>query len=409
MLIKKRDNKTEFFDSDKLTTAIKNAAQEIQFTEFQEGVLCKVTDAVRQKAQQKEQPVESSTIMKLTETELMNHNLYDVARELILFRERNKPDIFRRRVNYKPFEYNHLAEYVTAINHAFWLFSHYNYNGDVGNIYQMTEGQRTLALRAILAISQIEVAVKKFWGKIGDRFPKPEIEEVAATFAESEVRHAKAYSNLLQLMGIEKEFENISQVPAIQKRIKYLEDSIANSGTVSNQEYFKNIILFSILIESISLFSQFYIVLSFDKNKMLKGTANAIKATRLEEQLHFDFGVDLIKTIIKENPTWWTEELQQEIKDMTDRAIEAELEIVDWMYENGGDDIVSKEEVIEFLKDRTHKSLKELGIIWGEPGNPETFEWFNLGMTSRTAVDFFDGKDIAYTKGNISYEEDDLF
>ena len=54
----------------------------------------------------------------------------------------------------------------------------------------------------MLAISQIEIAVKTFWGDIYKRMPKPEIGNVGATFAESEVRHADAYSHLIQLLGL---------------------------------------------------------------------------------------------------------------------------------------------------------------------------------------------------------------
>ena len=44
----------------------------------------------------------------------------------------------------------------------------------------------------MLAISQIEVAVKSFWGEIFiSKMPKPEIGSVGATFAESEVRHQR--------------------------------------------------------------------------------------------------------------------------------------------------------------------------------------------------------------------------
>ena len=53
--------------------------------------------------------------------------------------------------------------------------------------------------------------------------PKPEIGAVGATFAESEVRHADAYSNLIQVLGLNSEFENLLQVPGIRKRIKYLD------------------------------------------------------------------------------------------------------------------------------------------------------------------------------------------
>ena len=52
------------------------------------------------------------------------------------------------------------------------------------------------------AISQIEVAVKSFWGDIYHRIPKPEIGSVGAYFAESEVRHTDRYSHLLEILGL---------------------------------------------------------------------------------------------------------------------------------------------------------------------------------------------------------------
>ena len=61
----------------------------------------------------------------------------------------------------------------------------------------------------MLAISHIEVAVKSFWGDLYHRIPKPEIGSVGSTFAESEVRHADAYSHLLEILGLNSEFKEL--------------------------------------------------------------------------------------------------------------------------------------------------------------------------------------------------------
>jgi len=63
----------------------------------------------------------------------------------------------------------------------------------------------------MLAIAQVEVAVKTFWGDIYRRLPKPEVGSVGYTFAESEVRHHDAYSHLLEILGLNSEFENIEE------------------------------------------------------------------------------------------------------------------------------------------------------------------------------------------------------
>jgi len=71
--------------------------------------------------------------------------------------------------------------------------------------------------------------VKEFWGKIGDRLPVPEIQEVGATFAESECRHSRAYSHLLEILGLNNEFEGVLEVPAIKKRVNYAQKALAKA------------------------------------------------------------------------------------------------------------------------------------------------------------------------------------
>jgi ribonucleoside-diphosphate reductase beta chain len=47
----------------------------------------------------------------------------------------------------------------------------------------LTESERSAIKNTMLAISQIEVAVKSFWGDLYHRIPKPEIGSVGSTFA----------------------------------------------------------------------------------------------------------------------------------------------------------------------------------------------------------------------------------
>ena len=89
------------------------------------------------------------------------------------------------------------------------------------------------------------------------------------------------------------------------KRVRYLETALKNSKSDDNREYAESILLFSLFIEHVSLFSQFLIIMAFNKHKnMLKGISNVVEATSKEEQIHGDFGIDLIKILQKENPCY---------------------------------------------------------------------------------------------------------
>lgn len=164
--------------------------------------------------------------------------------------------------------------------------------------------------------------------------PKPEIGSVGATFSESEVRHQDAYSHLLEILGLNKEFETIKDVPVIMERINYLEKSLKNSKSDSDKEYAQSLLLFSLFIEHVSLFSQFLIIMSFNKFKNLfRGISNVVEATSKEEQIHGLFGIDLINIIQDEHPERFDDEYKATIQDTCRKAYEAEKNIIAWIFE----------------------------------------------------------------------------
>ena len=353
-------------------------------------------------------------IHDMVENKLMDNGLNDVAKEYIIYRKDNSPNIFTKRTNLKPYEYPNLNEYVDAIRHSYWVHTEFNYTSDIQDFkVNLDKKERTAVKRAMLAISQIEIAVKSFWGDIYKRMPKPEIGNVGATFAESEVRHADAYSHLVQLLGLNGEFETLLQVPAIRKRIKYLEKSITNSKAVENKEYFESIVLFSMFVENVSLFSQFLVIMSFNKHKnMLKGISNAVEATSKEENIHAGFGFDLVNLIKDENPSWWSKELKEDLIVATMEAYEAESEIVDWIFEEGDLDFLTKNQTMEFIKHRFNVSLNSIGIGSIFEINKtllETTEWFDDEILTTKHTDFFNKRSINYSKKSKSITSNDLF
>src|SRR3989344_475470 len=186
-----------------------------------------------------------------------------------------------------------------------------------------TSLERDAIKKTMLAIAQIEVAVKSFWGNIYGRIPKPEIGAVGFTFAESEVRHMDAYAHLLDILGLNDEFKKLTDIPVIKKRVEYLEKVITFSKTGEMREYSQAILLFSLFIEHVSLFSQFLIMMSFNKHKNLfKGISNAVEATSKEEQIHGMFGIDLINIIKKEHPEWFDNACKEMIVKSCQEAYE---------------------------------------------------------------------------------------
>ena len=153
--------------------------------------------------------------------------------------------------------------------------------------------------------------------------------------------------------------------------------------------------------------------MGFNKHKnMLKGISNVVEATSKEEQIHGDFGIDLIKVLQKENPDWFTDEYHKRIQDMCLNAFEAEKEVVDWIFENGELDFLPKAVVNEFLKNRFNNSLESIGIEKVFDVDEDLVaqtEWFDDEIIGTKHGDFFVKRSINYSKRSQSITSDDLF
>ncbi len=357
-------------------------------------------------------------IQDLVEAALMEMGFFETAKAYIIYRAERKRlrqrDIFRKRTNLKPYEYPELYEYVTAVRHSYWLHTEFNYTRDIDDFKtRVGECEQEAIKRTMLAIAQIEVAVKSFWGNIYSRIPKPEVGAVGFTFAESEVRHMDAYAHLLEILGLNDEFKKLTEVPVIKKRVEYLEKVVSFSKTGEMREYSQAVLLFSLFIEHVSLFSQFLIMMSFNKHKNLfKGISNAVEATSKEEQIHGMFGIDLINIIRAEHPEWFDGSHRETVRMMCAEAYQAESAIIDWIFEAGELDFLSKEEIKEFIKHRLNNSLRSIGmspVFSVDEALLDKTEWFNDEVIATKHVDFFDKRSINYNKRQTSVTSDDLF
>lgn len=417
----KRDYTTKPFDLQKISEAINKAMVAVNITGIDDAseISEKVYAGLLARKQNDERYIPTvEEVQDLVETKLMENGFYEVAKAYILYRNhqtlKRKRNVFEKRINLKPYEYPELYEYVNAIRHSYWIHSEFNFTSDIQDFKAgLSKEERSAIKNAMLAISQIEVAVKNFWGDLYHKMPKPEIGAVGSTFAESEVRHHDAYSHLLEILGLNEEFKDLKKKPVIMMRVNYLENALKNSKSDDVKEYAEAVLLFALFIEHVSLFSQFLIIMAFNKHKnMLKGISNVVEATSKEEQIHGDFGIDLIKIIKEENPDWFDADYNTMIQEVCREAFVAESKIVDWIFEGGELDFLPKKVVNEFIKNRFNRSLESIGIekVFDIDENLiKQTEWFDDEIIGTKHGDFFVKRSINYSKRVRSITSDDLF
>ncbi|MBV7441235.1 ribonucleotide-diphosphate reductase subunit beta [Weeksellaceae bacterium TAE3-ERU29] len=316
--------------------------------------------------------------------------------------------IFDKRENYKPFEYPEVMEFVDAMNKSFWVHSEVEFTADIQDFKSdLSYVEQEAVKRSLLGIAQVEVAVKTFWGDLYDLFPKPEFNGLGATFAECEFRHSEAYSRLLEVLGYNNEFEDLLKVPIFRKRQDIMQKYLAKQSDTIDR-----ILFFTLIIENASLFSQFATILSFTRFKgYMKNVANIIAWTSVDEQLHANAGIYIIKKIFEEQP-----EVKERIRSHVDEFIvhymELEDQLLDWIFEEGELSFFSKKDLCNYMRYRLDESMTTLGFdkpfkITTEQAKPML--WFEEEVFSNSLDDFFAKRPVDYTKHDKSITANDLF
>lgn len=315
--------------------------------------------------------------------------------------------IFDKRLNYKPFEYPEILQFVDSMNQTFWVHKEVEFTADIQDFKSnLSEKEKEVVKRSLLSIAQVEVAVKTFWGDLYKYLPKPEFNGLGATFSESEFRHSEAYSRLLEVLGYNNEFEGLMEVPIFKKKLELFEKHFGKDIS-----FVQKLLFFVIVIENTSLFSQFANILSFTRFKgYMKNTANIIAWTSVDEQTHANAGVYILNKIFEEYPEerYSQEHLEEVIKDY----VAYESELLDWIYEKGQLSFYTKEDMLNFMKYRvdtaiTHLNYNKIYNITCEQYS--TMKWFDEDVFANELDDFFAKRPTAYTKHDKSITENDLF
>ena len=263
---------------------------------------------------------------------------------------------------------------------------------------------KSVVKKCVLAIATVEDKVKMFWSVIGMDIPQTIVSDVGGLFTMSEVTHRKSYHALLNCLNIStSEIENNE---VLKNRIIYLNKHNENdSKIIGKKRILKKIVLFTSLVERGSLFTQFYILMSYGKRRNDLQTISALqKSTATEEIVHYSFGIDLINIIKREYPNLWDEYLIDLISKNIKDAYQAELNIIDWIFEDGIPPHITKEEVINFLNFNFSIISKDLNLNIDFSYNEEIYRskniWMMESIQAMLEPDFFNNAVGGYSSSD---------
>jgi ribonucleoside-diphosphate reductase beta chain len=149
-----------------------------------------------------------------------------------------------------------------------------------------------------------------------------------------------------------------------------------------------------VILEGIWFYSGFMVSLSFRQRNLLRNFGSLMDWIVRDESLHLKFGINLILTVLEENPDLQTEEFAAEIKQMILDAVEMEEQYNRDLLPNGilGLNANYINQYVKYLADRR---LEELGFeAEYKVSNPA--KWMATANDTLQLVNFFESTNTSY-------------
>jgi ribonucleoside-diphosphate reductase beta chain len=236
---------------------------------------------------------------------------------------------------------------------------------------------------------------------------------MGAVFGGVEVIHSRAYSEILTKLGLEGEFTTLLENEPVLNRVTYLNKYVDRVFEDDKKQFLYSLILFTLFTENVSLFSQFYTILGFNRFKaVLKDTANVVQYTSKEENLHAEGGMALVKQIRAEHPELFDADLETRIWEEAQVALDAESALVKWILQGFENEFLSEDILNNYLRSRVNDSMDRIGFDFGFEVDEDVLQvtqWMDEEVYASALSDFFHKKPIDYAKSTKSFTADELF
>lgn len=219
-----------------------------------------------------------------------------------------------------------------------------------------------------------------------------------------EANHCMAFEYVLETFPIDRDkaYSSHVEVPSMAAKeafeVKYItrmaSDTLDISTVEGKQDFVRNLVAYNIILEGIWFYSGFMVALSFRQRNLLRNFGSLIDWIVRDESLHLQFGINLILTVLEENPEVATDEFAAEIRQMIVDAVAMEEAYNRDLLPTGivgvNADIVN--DYVNYLTDRR---LEELGF---EPefGVANPAKWMATANDTLQLVNFFEATNTSY-------------
>lgn len=236
----------------------------------------------------------------------------------------------------------------------------------------------------------------------------PECRQFLLGQAEMEVLHTESYLYIVESLGLDqgKIFDAYHTIKSIRQKdeflLKYihvLQDPYFKTGTFKNdQALLKSLIVFACIMEGLFFYVGFAQIFALGRRNLLNATCKQYQFISRDEVIHAEFGMAMIRELIKENPQLWTNDFKNEIKELFKEAVRLEYFYADDTMPRGVLGL-NKESFIDYLQYIADFRLNSIGLPkMFNKDNP--FRWIDEMMGLKKEQNFFEGTNTEYQTGS---------
>ena len=219
-----------------------------------------------------------------------------------------------------------------------------------------------------------------------------------------EANHCMSFEYVLETFPIDRAaaYDSHVTVPSMAAKeafeIRFIkrmtEQTLDITTTAGKRDFVRNLIAYNVILEGIWFYSGFMVALSFRQRNLLRNFSSLIDWIVRDESLHLKFGINLVLTVLEENPDVATEDFAAEIKQMILDAVEMEEAYNRDLLPNGilGLNADYINQYVKYLADRR---LDDLGF-GAHYGVSNPAKWMATANDTLQLVNFFESINTSY-------------
>lgn len=311
-----------------------------------------------------------------------------------------------------PFKYHWAWEkYLNACtNH--WMPQEVNMSADLAlwkSRDGLSEDERLIVKRSLGFFSTADslVANNLVLG-IYRLITNPECRQYLLRQAFEEAIHTHAYQYCIESLGMDEGevFNMYREVPSVSRKAAWaldhtdaLSDPKFQTGTeISDRQLLSNLIAYYCVVEGIFFYCGFAQILSMGRFKKMMGVAEEFQYILRDESMHLNFGIDVINTIVEENPHLWDAAMQTHAANLIREGTELEIA---YGYDTMPRGILGMNGRLmeQYLQHFANRRLSSINLPPQYPQVPNPFPWMSEAMDLNKEKNFFESRVTDYQTG----------